>query len=66
MGIRITVSEEGSTIEVEFPCSGKYSNVCHYSYRMDAVPVQPFKNEERVKAWEEFIDVMQTPPAHRK
>jgi hypothetical protein len=62
MCIRITVSEEGSTIEVEFPCSGKYSSVCHYSYPLDAVPVQPFRNEGRVKAWEEFMDAMQIPP----
>ena len=59
-GIRIKVREDRSELYVEFPSSGRYTN--DYSYPMDAVPVQPFKNEERVKAWEEFIDAMQTPP----
>jgi hypothetical protein len=61
-GIRIRVMEGCSELGVEFPPFGGrwYSN--DYSYPMDAVPVQPFRNEERVKAWEEFIDAMRTPP----
>jgi hypothetical protein len=60
-GIRIRVTEGHSELHVEFPpFGGRYSN--DYSYPMDAVPVRPFRNEERVKAWEEFIDAMQTPP----
>jgi hypothetical protein len=57
-GIRIRVTEGCSELYVEFPPSGRYTN--DYSYRVDAVPVQPFK-KERVKAWKEFIDAMQTP-----
>jgi hypothetical protein len=58
-GIRIKVTEGRSELFVEFPPSGRYTN--NYSYPMDAVPVQPFRNEKRVEAWEEFIDAMQTP-----
>ena len=54
------MKEGYSELYVEFPPFGRYSN--DYSYPMDAVPVQPFRNEERVKAWKEFIDAMQTPP----
>jgi hypothetical protein len=60
MGIRIRVTEGHSELHVEFPPSGRYTN--NHCYPMDAVPVQPFRNPERVKAWEEFIDAMQTPP----
>jgi hypothetical protein len=46
---------------VEFPPFGeRYSN--KHSYPLYAVPVQPLRNEERVKAWKEFIDAMQTAP----
>jgi hypothetical protein len=59
-GIRVRVTEGYRELEVEFPpFGGRYSN--DYTYPMDAVPVQPFRNEERVKAWAEFIDAMQTP-----
>jgi hypothetical protein len=59
-GIRITVPVYSEWLMVEFPpFGGRYSNRC--SYPSDAVPVQPFRNEERIKAWKEFIDAMQTP-----
>ena len=60
-GIRIRVVEGYSKLYVEFPpFGGRYSN--DYSYPMDAIPVQPFRNEERVKAWREYIDAMQIRP----
>ena len=59
-GIRITVPVYSEWLTVEFPpFSGRYPAPRH-SYPLDAVPVQSFRNEERVKAWKEFIDAMQT------
>jgi hypothetical protein len=59
-GIRVTVKEGCAVLTVEFPpFRGRYSN--KHAYRMNAVPVQPFRDEERVKVWEEFIDAVRTP-----
>jgi hypothetical protein len=55
-GIRISVYEGGSEISVEFMPTGRYTN--DYLYPLDAVPIQPFRNPERMKAWDDFIDVM--------
>lgn len=60
-GMRVILTQSRSELKVESPrFGGRYSN--DYSYPMDAVPRQPFRNEKRVKAWEEFIDAMRTPP----
>jgi len=60
-GMRVIVTEGYSELVVEFPpFRGRYFN--RHAYLMDAVPVQPFRNEERVKAWKEFIDAVRTPP----
>jgi hypothetical protein len=56
MGIRIEVTENYPDFEVSFLPSGRYSN--DYSYKMDAVPRQPFRNPERIRAWADFISVM--------
>jgi hypothetical protein len=59
-GMRITVTTKGK-LRVEFPSVGRWPDKSVYP--LDAVPVQsPFRNPKRVKAWEEFIDAMQTPP----
>jgi hypothetical protein len=59
-GIRVIVREGYPILRVGFPpFEGRFSKT--HNYPMDAVPVQPFKNEERVKVWKEFIDAMQTP-----
>ena len=60
-GMRVIVTEGYSELVVEFPpFRGRYFN--RHAYLMDAVPMQPFRNEERVKAWKEFIDAVRTPP----
>jgi hypothetical protein len=61
LGIRISVTKKDN-LRVEFPSFGKYSDV--HTYSMDAVPVQPFRNEEKIKAWEEFIDAMSIEEMH--
>jgi hypothetical protein len=43
-------------VRVEFPSTGRYSDI--HTYPLDTVPVQPFRNVEKIKAWEEFIDAM--------
>lgn len=58
MGIRITAIENAPNLHVSFLPSGRYSN--DYSYRMDAIPRQPFRNPERIRAWDDFISAMLT------
>jgi hypothetical protein len=59
-GIRVTVKEGCAVLTAEFPpFGGRYSN--KHAYPMDAIPVQPFGIEERIKAWEDFIDAVRTP-----
>lgn len=56
MGIRIIATENNQALEVSFLPSGRYRN--DYSYNMDAIPRQPFRNPERIRAWGDFISVM--------
>ena len=56
MGIQITVMENRPELNVSFLPSGRYAN--DYSYRMDAIPRQPFRNPERIRAWGDFITAM--------
>ena len=59
-GIRVRVTKNYPKLRAELPpFGGRYSN--YHSYLMNAVPVQLFRNEERVKAWKEFINAMETP-----
>jgi hypothetical protein len=58
MGIRIMVTENDPDLNVFFLPSGGYSN--NYTYKMDDVPVQPFRNPERISAWRDFISAMLT------
>ena len=55
-GIQITVIENRLKLYVSFLPSGRYAN--DYSYSMDAVPRQPFRNPERIRAWADFISAM--------
>jgi hypothetical protein len=55
-GISVGVSEKGRELVVTFPPSGGYSNVYHY--RMGAIPRQPFRNPERIRAWDDFVLAM--------
>jgi hypothetical protein len=56
-GVAITVGAKN--VAVEFPPSGRYKNITCYD--LNFLPVQPFRNPERIKVWEEFLRVMQTP-----
>jgi hypothetical protein len=46
-------------VAVEFPPSGRYKNITRYG--LNSLPVQPFRNPERIKVWEEFLNAMQMP-----
>jgi hypothetical protein len=54
-------SQPGRSLFTSLSCyqflpSGRYRN--DYLYPLDAVPIQPFRNPERMKAWDDFINVM--------